>query len=67
MLIFFFGSLGGGRFFSLDRFFFTCFVERISVSLGRGDRFDIVEAFIIAYLSSDLLIWNSFFFSFFGG
>lgn len=49
MLIFYFIFLGvawGGRFFSLDRFFFTYFVERILFSRGRRDGFDIVEAFI---------------------
>lgn len=47
MLIFyFFGSLGGGRLFSLDRFFFAYLLtERILLSLGRRDRFDIVELF----------------------
>lgn len=59
MLIFlFFWLLGVSwrRFSSLGGFLFTCFVERILLSLGRRDCFDIVEAFSIAYLSSALLI-----------
>lgn len=67
MLIFyFFGSLGGGRFFGFWGFFFTYFTERIAgkKSLGRRDHFDIVEAFVIAYLSS--AIWSDFFFLFLG-
>lgn len=52
MLIFWF--LGGGSAAFRDFSFTSLLTERIILSLGRGDRFDIVEAFSIAYLSSAL-------------
>lgn len=62
MLIFWF--LGGGSAAFRDFSFTSLLTERILVSLGRRDCFDIVEAFSIAYPSSALLIWSNLFFFF---